>query len=223
MKRILISLFFGLFLFFSSNGQNYRVTLQAGYGMYDLESIKTMQSIMLNYYGSFPAKAVDKFPDYINYALSLEQNIGENWLTGISLGYYITGGRNQVRDYSGEYKLDMPLHGFRVGISTRYVVSPRKKLNYYGQMKVGYMFSTLKIKETLAVFNMDTVLYNGSNKSGNLFVEPSAGVIYNLNSKLSLDANIGYQFDINSSFLTKRESVILWRGLRFLLGLGYKF
>jgi hypothetical protein len=215
------------------SGQNYRFSINAGYGFYHLYDLKDLQTDLVKYKDPLPVKAVEKFPDYLNFATSFEFQINKKNLIGVAVAYYSTGGRNHLKDYSGEYKLDMLVSGYRFGLQYSNVLSSQNKFNLYAQLKAGIMLTSLDIDEYFNLYQIDTISSKHSFQSEALFCEPALGIWYSLGKHFSIDFNVGYEIDSDGKFYEKdNEKIELhratgdnvhgnWSGLRISLGIAY--
>lgn len=218
MKRYIIILFAMAGIFQNISAQNYKLSLQAGYGTYGLSALKDYQQQMVSYYSPLAIKSVDQFPGYINYSLSAEmQLIPQNWM-GINYAYFFTGGRNYMKDYSGEYSLTMPVKAHRFGFHYKYILDDKKKIKPFVMIKEGLVFSNFKTTEYVAINDIDTVSQTFTDNSTTFFLEPSVGLSYSLTKNIAIDTNVGWELDVNT-----RNSYVFWSGLRFLFGIAYEF
>ena len=203
--------------------QNYRLSLQAGYGTYSLGNMRAALGDAWNYHAGLGIKKVDDFPGFLNYSATAEMYLSSMHLLGINYAYYFTGGHNYKRDYSGEYSLKIPVNASRIGIQYKFIFLSKDRLKYFAQARGGFVFSNMKTIEHIAINNVDSVSNTKKDTSSTLFLEPSLGLSYNLGNGFSLDSSIGWQFDITSEFLTKKYSYMYWTGLRLLVGIAYEF
>ena len=90
--------------------QTVRFTYETGYGIYGLDKLKDYQNSLSGQINNIPIKVITQFPDYFNHSVSLGFYLDNNVVFGFNAAYLSTGGRNHIRDYSGEYKLDMLLN-----------------------------------------------------------------------------------------------------------------
>ena len=119
MKNLVI---FILLTSFSLLGaaQHVRLTYQPGYGIYKLKDLRDFQKEVAENEDLPPLKMVESFPSYFNHTLLLELRGPAPFSFGFHGGYTYTGARNHYHDYSGEYKLDLQLNAFQLGINARY-------------------------------------------------------------------------------------------------------
>lgn len=201
--------------------QSIYIGLNSGYGTYDLSSIKHFQQQVLSYYSPLDIKSVEKFPDYYNYSFTLEYKTLRNYSWGLDLAYFSTGARNHLLDYSGEYKLDMLVNAYRIGVLYKKFYPLNNDLSLYYHIEGGLVYSNYDIDEKITINNVDSIHSNSINVSNTFFIQPTIGANYYLGLNFSIDANVGYQLDINSRFITKKDSYIYWSGFRFLVGINY--
>lgn len=220
MKKLSILVLFNIGIL-NIYSQNFSIGVYSGYGTYNLSNIKQMQQQALSYYSPLQIKSVEKFPDYFNYLFTFEYKTINNYSWGLNLAHYSTAARNHLLDYSGEYKLDMHVNAYRLGLLFKRSYPLNEYLSFYYKIQSGFVFSNFKFNEKILVNNVDSVEYSYSQKSNAFFLEPTIGANYYIGHNFSIDVNIGYQADINSRFITKKDSYIYWSGFRFLVGVNY--
>ena len=228
LKIILI-----LLLAQTSAGQNFKIGLNTGYGTYKMEDLKQFQSDAAEYYSMLNVEEVQQFPGYFNYSASVEYSLSRSNLIGINAGYYTTGGRNHVADYSGEYYMNIPIHAYSLGLQYRNVFMTFNKFDLYAQIKGGILFSALSINESFAIHKFDSISSSYTMVNNSYFCEPSAGVFYSLGKSFSANFSLGYQFDFKDKLHYKdnKDQVLTndddepvysdWSGFRIVLGLSY--
>jgi hypothetical protein len=232
MKRILLTTAF-LLLTYCLFAQKYKVGLNVGYGVYKLDGLKELQEYLADYNSELNVQAVQQFPGYLNYSASFEYYLGTKNLLGINGAFFSTGGRNSVKDYSGEYTFDMPLNGYRLGLQYRYLCGKYGKFSSYFQAVGGTTISTLSFKESLDIYNVESYSNKESYASASCFIEPSGGFFYDLGNHISANFSLGYQFEFLGSFrsvddikhkiyYSNNEPIRSdWTGFRILLGVTY--
>ena len=179
MKRSLVGI--SIFLVcLELPGQNFRLNMNCGYGLYQLNDLKDFQFDLKEYYSQLPIEMTEQFPGYSNYSVSGEIYLNPDNIIGINGTFYTTGARNHVKDYSGEYKLDMPLNGYRIGLQYQNILYKFNKINLYAQFKGGITLSTFKLKESFIIYNVYSTSSNATFKSIPFFVEPSLGFFYHI-------------------------------------------
>lgn len=229
MKKLIIILIF--ISYTVSYAQDVRFGLYWGFGTYRMENLKDFQSEQVN--ESLHVKKTEQFPGYFNYVATMEYCL-DNHVFGFNAGYYTTGGRNTVSDYSGKYSLDMPVNGIRAGTQYGYLYPASKRLSIFGRLSGGVMFTSLKITESLIIYNVDSYTTTYKFKSLGFFFEPSIGLSYVLWKKIALDYSFGYQANLENKFhLQNNKKVYLynssddpvkagWSGIRLLIGLSFR-
>jgi len=188
---------------------------------------------MRDAYSHFSPEAVERFPGYFNYTVTAGYWINNGEMIGLNCGYYTTGGRNHVADYSGEYKLDMIIKGYRMGFQYQNVYFFNNNIGLYAQIKAGTIMSLFEQEMTLNIYNVTSSADHSEYSGISFFGEPSVGLIYSLKNNISLDVNAGYQFDTNARLYKngnrdielqryeKDHVKVNWSGLRLALGVTY--
>lgn len=153
-----------------------------------------------------------------NY-VKLNYYLDENTLLGINASYMTTGRRTHLSDYSGEYKLDMVLNGFQFGIESEYNFILNNNLFLFTNFKMGFVSSKLKLTETLILFDVNSQTNNDRISQFHYFLEPNAGLSYNVSKRISMRLTVG--FNIDTSIISKK--LIDWTGVRTRAGFSYQF
>lgn len=219
MRRI-ISFIFLLFVAMSLSSQTFRVSIEPGYGFYDMEELRETQEAAVSFYPGLGIKAVEKFPPFFNQGGSILWYATPNLLMGFAAEFLSTGGRNSVKDYSGEYKLDMMVNANLYGLETEYNFQLIPKLTYYLNLKIGAISSTLDVKESFVVSNTTLIDESNTIKESNLYIEPSTGIRCFINRSFSLSVGIGYLKDFGGD---KDEKLMNWGGYHLKSGIAYSF
>ncbi len=231
MRRAIYVILFALISGYGY-GQKVKVSLYTGYGSYRMSDIKTFQSAMVKEVG-FDVKKVSAFPPFYNYSLSGEYGISNLEMIGINFAFLSTGGRNSRIDYSGEYRLDMPIKAMLIGTQYRRFFVISNNLNLYGQLRSGAVYTKLELSESLEIYNSGKIENAYDFEGYGFFAEPSIGLTYDVSERISLDICCGYQYDHGSKFRnTKNDDVVLrspygnavhsnWSGFRGAVGLTF--
>jgi hypothetical protein len=217
MKRItiVIMLFIGVM---NVSAKNFRVMYESGYGIYSLEALKKIQTDMLQNISGIPAQSVEQFPNYLNHSVSLAYYMDQNNLFGINASYLTTGGRNHVRDYSGEYNFDMIINGYQFGVESEHIINLQPKLDLHANFKTGVIQSRLSISEVLYLQQELLHSYTENESQFDFFLEPNLGISYKILPRASVRTSVGYSLNT----LAFESGSIHWSGLRFRLGLAVK-
>jgi len=217
--RKIISFLFLLFITVTASSKTFRLSIEPGYGFYDLGKLHQLQEIAVNFHAGLGIKAVEEFPPFYNQSGSILWYATPNLLFGITTEFLSTGARNSAKDYSGDYKLDMLVHGILYGLETEYNFRLMPNLRYFVNLKAGKINSTLDMSEKFVVAN--TVLINDKDslKDNNLFVEPSVGLRYEINKSFSISFSAGYLIDLDAY----NDKIINWSGFQLKGGVAYYF
>jgi len=214
MKKILIV----LLLCFPNQvvAQGISLEYYSGYGTYQLSDIKEMQNEILknNKYG---LKITDTFSGHITHSFSLGYKSGNKHF-GCNFLYLTTGSRLNRADYSGSYTIDILMNALRLGLFYRELNKTKiEPLFLCLQISSGAVLSKLDIKERLNIFSK-TSHKNSTRKCTGVFLEPNAGLIYQINDWLNISMSVGYEIDFLAKF-DYRGPKVHWNGVRFYGGL----
>ncbi len=243
MKRLYTIFFILTILIIDQNvfGQKINVGFNYGYGAYELKDLKVLQSDLKLEMKDFGVKTMEKFPSNNYYSIYSEVEIDSVNYGGLSLSYYTTGARNHLADYSGEYKLDMILNGYRIGVYYKYTFLYYKKISLGGKFSIGGLFSNLRIEEGIKLFDYTStdIIYEQTDKikivGNSFFIEPSFYAYYDILKSIRLNINLGYEHDFADEMYEKgsQESIIEtsegnsvkaeWNGIRSSIGISYSF
>lgn len=215
-----------VFVFFDVKSQDINVEVNAGYGFYKLDDVKSLQQSMLQS-AQFPnLKSVEKFPNGFYPSISVNYLLNPKNSIGISLLRYTTGGRNHLADYSGEYKIDMILDGYRIGGKYQHKVYLQNKFALIVQFETGVIFSELDVDEKLTVYEEVMLSEHINLESKGIYLEPMVKFSYNFIDDFSLQFSSGYDLDFKGKLKVDGEKTTLesdWSGLRMMLGVSYSF
>lgn len=229
MKKNILFLLLFLTCILSASSQEWNGEVRTGLGSYDLYDVKAMQLSLMKATNLTHIKPVEAFPGNQFYSVSADYSLNPRNRIGLDFNYYTTGGRNHVKDYSGEYKLDMLLNGVRIG--AKYAIINRMYPNIYlgVQLSGGCMFSNLDLEEHLTVYDK-TIADEGYELTGlGIYAEPSMFLSYHLLENIHIDLMGGYEQDILGELHVKgykdqkTSKTADWSGLRISLGINYTF
>ncbi|MGM0566956.1 MAG: hypothetical protein ACQESX_09395 [Bacteroidota bacterium] len=230
MRTITITII--LFIIFSINGysqQSRVVRVGAGFESHKMDQLKSFQDEMIIYVRINDVKVMESFPDNIYYSVAYYEPIGNKSQIGLNLSYLTTGGRNHVSDYSGEYKLDMLLNGYKGGVCYKYSAGNLiGNIDFALQLKAGVVYTELALQETLQAY--ESSQYDESVFSAlTAFAEPAIIFSHTILDNFYIDFSVGYQFDIyqDKFALSKNSDYNIdtkpeWDGIRTSIGLSYK-
>jgi hypothetical protein len=197
--------------------------VDGGYGTYKLNEVKDLQNIATNYYHPLQIKAVQQFPGYYFYSASAAYPVNTFSLCGVSYDYYMSGGRNHLRDYSGEYTLDMPLSAFKLGVYYKNLFKNKNKFHLYYQLKFGIVFSKLKLQESMILYNVKSQFEEQTLNCKLFSFEPNTGMLWDIHKNISINISAGYDLNFGKNRSNDNPIFINWSGIRARAGLTYKF
>lgn len=198
-------------------GQSVRISYDLGSGSYNLGRVRSLQAEALREARVLDAKAVVQFPDYINHTVSLGLYLDKNNIFGINVAYLTTGGRNQVSDYTGEYKLDMIVNGYQYGIESEHIFNLNSRFDLSTNFKLGVIKSTLDVSEYLVIYNLDSRTTTDNYSETNYFLEPNLDLSYKIMNGIALKLGLG--FNLNTTGFDHK--MIDWSGVRTRAGISY--
>ncbi len=221
-----------ILLTFNAISQNINIGIKIGYGFFQLNDIKNFQKSIKKNNISQNIKSVETFPGNFIYSFSLDYKMKNNNTLGLEFSTTNTGGRNHVKDYSGEYKLDMLLNNYRLGIAYKANYKLTDRIKLLPQIKIGGVFSTLDIKENITVFDSTLVSENYNFLALGIFIKPSISFSYNFFKDISVIINSGYELDLggkthlkgdNKAYLISNNNIVYtnWSGYRISVGISY--
>ena len=231
MKTIITIIIFS-FMCQLSDSQQLILELNTGYSSNNLSELKAYQLELRDMYSDLVVVSLEKFPDNVFFSYAVGLNLNSNNSLFLIGSNYSTGGRNQVKDYSGEYKLDMLLNYVSVGLRYRRIIIPVNKYTIYAQIDNAMHFSNLKINESLVAGNQNIIDKKNVYTSNTFFSEPSIGISYRIFNKINLNLCIGYEFNFNgvlndmsnlkyTLLNSKGEQVhVNWSGFRTSFGIS---
>jgi hypothetical protein len=212
--------------------QGIKVEINSGIGTYNHDDLKSFQDYLLTFAPPH-TRAVAKFPPYLYYSASFENILNNRHLIGVNFTLLTSGGRNDIKDYSGEYSLDLHINGIGAGLQYRYIVNSFKNFDIYAKARAGFIFSTFYMKERLNLIQSDTTTTSEHFRAMNIYFEPSIGITWNFWKRISLDFSLGYEIDTKGSLLLENTKQFIalpsgqpittdWSGFRALAGVSYK-
>lgn len=226
MRKLIIILF--AFLFASQIKAQLAIEYSVGYASYQMGDMNDfISSIRDEINASMPgldAKIVTSFPDYVTHNLSIGYRF-RNMEVGLNSSYYTTGSKISKEDYSGEYSFKTYLNGFRQGLYYRnyfYTVNINynKKLYLYGEISPSLIFSKVKIKEKIRVYDEINTRIDQKINNISFSILPQIGAQFNFNRQVGVFTKIGYELSIpNKSTMLDQDVKVDWSGIRVNGGL----
>ena len=216
MKKLVVILFLCCSIHVYSQGWSFEYSI--GYGSYQLDDIKSIQSSIP---GNYELKETDCFPNHITHSIALGYDTGRHYF-GSNFSYLTTGGRLHRADYSGSYTVDMIMNGYRLGAFYRhYINTGFSPLSIYLQISPGVLFSSLEIKEHVKVYS-ESAKENTELKGFGIYVEPTIGVKYRFSNCLQFSLGGGYEVDFPSKMKysgQEADTEAFWDGFRLYGGI----
>ena len=210
------------------NAQEWAFQYEFGYGSFHLKDIKAMQDKIESSTSIFGARTTEYFPNHFIQSAALGYIFGQHHI-GVSGSFLTTGGRVHVSDYSGEYKTDILLSGYRLGAFYQYYIPNKTKwYNIYVQATPGILFSRLKMDEELVIYDQKMIEEGFKFKSTGAYIEPSIGIRFKPLQWLHLSFGGGYEIDAwgkmkqsgsNNQMTYTGNDKIQWNGFRLYAGL----
>lgn len=208
----------------TARGQGLEFRAESGIGTYSMSALKTLldQSIK---YSPLKLKTTEDFPAYVFYGLDVIQYVSPEVGVGISSGFYSTGARNHLADYSGSFRKDILVNSVNLGLLTSYKKPLGNQLFAQMEISSGIKFSNILIEDELRLYEtiQDTSLDCRSEgwwikpqiRVGRTFqnftIAAFGGYEYNLKSKIKLRDNP--DFTLNPK--------IDWSGLRAGISISF--
>nr|WP_319397653.1 hypothetical protein [uncultured Carboxylicivirga sp.] len=216
MKKIFV--LFLLFLSIHTYSQDWTFEYNLGYGLYQLDDMKTLQHSMQNNYGLI---VTDDFPGYINHTLNVGYAAGRHNFGG-TFSYLTSGGRLHRADYSGSYTIDMIMNGYKIGAFYRYNIPVENSpVSVYLQVSPGVVFSDLTMEEDVNIYT-ENANENTKLKSTGIYIEPAIGAVYHYKKWLNFTLRAGYESNFKGELKYEDQNTGIdakWNGLRFYGGL----
>jgi hypothetical protein len=207
-----------------SFSQSFEFGFQTGIGIYNMESLKILNSAVFESL-AFQARVISDYPPYFYYNPALLMSF-KKFKVGGQASFYSTGSRISSKDYSGEYLFDTKTHCIAPGVYIDYLlftISNRYKLSLFSEG--GITFSSLDLEEHLTVNNQNLSNSSYSFKSQNYCVEPGIKFRRGIYKFISLELNTSYFFQFGKKVFESDKGEILndgksaigpdWSGLRF--------
>ncbi len=225
IKRLLfIALFFAYFQ--TVFGQQIEFRPQVGIGTYSMSDLKGLlkESVTNSQIG---LKTTENFPAYTFYSLDVIHAISPKFGFGITSGFYSTGGRNHIADYSGSYREDIKVNAINVGLLASFKDTLINHFFYGIELGSGIKFSNMSVETDLNISDYEN-LTNYDLRSLGWWIEPQLRFGRIFFRKFTCSVFGGYEFNLKSSMKLKGNSQnnstakIDWTGIRAGISLSYK-
>jgi len=226
MKRLYIFATVLVLSCLSVSAQQLFLEYDLGHGSYNMSGLKDWFSAQNPSLSIKNIKTTDNFPGYMTHSAKIGMTFGRFHRAGLLIDYMNTAGKKGVADYSADYKMTFRVKGLRTGVFYRFssfdlnneVFAP------YLQLSAGTVFNHGKYSEGIKLTEQGSDSKSQSLGGVNLFMEPALGFRIRLTCNFSLNANIGYEYDITKRFSVEGQKAAIspdWSGLRLQGGLVY--
>lgn len=162
---------------------------------------------------------------------------GQNHHLGFSLGFYSTGARSAIRDYSGSYHMDMLLRSSAPMLFEEIRIAGTKKVDVALRLNLGMIFSSVSLIENLTLSGESVYHEQEEYVSLQSFLLPELRCNYRLTDSMDAVMGIGYHLGFTPAPVAEqpdswfeylknadREYVeTSWNGFRVSLGVQYGF
>ncbi|MDD4777994.1 MAG: hypothetical protein PHV53_06860 [Fermentimonas sp.] len=224
MKRLLIVVLCS-FCLFGLKAQ-FRLDYHASYASYNMSDMSDlMQTIKSGEpFKSFGMEIVEDFPAYIAHSVNVGYRLNRHEF-GIKSGYYSTGGKISVGDYSGKINVALTTNGYREGLYYRnYLYTFKDRFSLWGEVSPAIIISTLNIETVLTDVDISEVMEEADYNMNAYSVLLQLGGKYYINRVISLDLSGGYEISSrgqNDRLIGSPRPD--WSGLRLTGGVGFSF
>jgi hypothetical protein len=212
------------------NGQYFSYGINTGYGTYRMEELKDFQNFLKSVNVGLDAEVTESFPGWVFFSGVAEYRTRKEFSFGMKAALFSTGGRNHVGDYSGEYRLDMLIKSYNLGLFGKIEFLRAGDLRIYATINPGIKASRLRIHEFINIYHVDSTGSKASFKSLSFFVMPEIGVRYYLTRQLSLGIDAGYEVNLKAPLYFNNSVVFMqnnrkvmadWSGFRVSAGIYF--
>lgn len=198
-----------------------------GYGTYQMtENKKVLKNAMI--FNELKPRCVSNFPGYIFFRPYVEV---ESQYINIGFAYTLmsTGSRYSIRDYSGEYKLDVQVLGNVFAAFAETPIYAAKSLTLLLAAESGIVINQLKMNESLQLQETYNHHDDYNFESRNIFLKPYLKAKYSLTSRIFAHMIVGYHKDLKSDNMNLendglRASAFVsdWDGIRTSIGISFQ-
>jgi len=181
-----------------NNAQDIVIGCEAGYGAFQMESLKSFNDYVVRYL-PFETRVIDNYPSYYYYQPSFSIHM-KRFEFGIAWSRHSSGSRYSAKDYSGEYLYDTRVNCSGPAALINVCVNPSNKLRILVTNEIGWIKSNLKIKEVLTIDGNDVNIEKLNFSSGDFYWEPGIKIEYPL-SVFVFEIHAGYYKQLSKNEL----------------------
>jgi hypothetical protein len=234
MKRSILSILI-LLISVTVFSQRFSIGVRGGLGMYSMDLLDQFQQYRTNEV-QLPLKITESYPITPFYRGELAL-IDMKYIDKIAVfyGFYSTGARSAVSDYSGYAHLDAVINGNQMGLTIQKNLYQKGLWSVAGSVDASYLFSKLKTTDVIEIYDLEnmTEKQEYSLVANGFAVEPGLVASYRL-KPLIFQVNLGYLIDFSKKLhLAGDKDMVLgvnnepvkpqWTGLRLGLQVSYVF
>lgn len=162
------------------------VVYSAGIGTYNLGDLKNFQDELLRAVPQLPLKKVNAFPPYLYFDGMVETGLGNKIILGIGAGFYSTGARNNLSDYSGAYSFTIPVKSWKAGLNMKFGnhdMSSNKFAVLPG-LGTGIRLANVNLNEEVMIYGMDPFIDSQELLARSFYIEASLTFRFRIRDKL---------------------------------------
>lgn len=210
------------------------ISARGGIATFSMDDLKELQMSTVDN-SEIQLVTTESFPSYYFWEISAGVKIYNKFHASLGFDYTSTGARSIYSDYSGLLRLEQVLTRKGVSVTFGYTILRKGKSSVIGLIKTSIIMTDLNVDNFLRFEDFDIEESETlSFKSKNVGISPGFQYQFSF-GKLSLMATLGYEFNSTgklqfkgnrSGFLANANNeaaVADWRGVRALIGVGYRF
>lgn len=213
----------------------FRLDYHVSYATYNMGEMKDlMQSIKSREpFRQFGMEIVEDFPAYVAHSVNIGYRHNSHEF-GVKSGYYTTGGKLSVGDYSGKINVTLTTNGYREGVYYRnyfYTIENKNtkgefkdRFSVWGEVSPALIISTLKIKTVISDIELQEVIEEPDYNENAYSLLFQIGGKYYISKMISVGLSAGYDISFGGNYDELVDSPRSdWSGLRLSGGLGFNF
>jgi len=220
---------------FSVFSQDFSIGIRGGLGDYSMDLLGQFQQYRTNQ-SQLPLKITENYPITPFYRAEVAYN-GIPFIEKVAVfyGFYSTGARSTVSDYSGRVDLDAVINGNQMGLTIQKEFLREGLMSLGGYVDGSYLLSKLKTKDFLEITYPEKITEKEdySLVASGFAVEPGLELNYRLDLVV-FQVNLGYLVDFSKELHLKDNPDMMlgvnnqpvtpqWSGLRLGLQVSYLF
>jgi hypothetical protein len=208
-------------------GQKIEFRPQMGIGTYSMSDLKGIlkQSVSSSPLG---LKTTENFPAYAFYSLDIINFLSPKFGLGVTSGFYSTGGRNHISDFSGSYREDILVNSVNVGLLASLKGTLASSFFYGVELSSGIKFSNMTLESELNITAHNEKSFYAFRSTG-WWIEPNGRFGRTFFNHFTCSLFGGYEFNLKSTLKLRDNSQnsstakIDWSGIRTGISFSYQF